>query len=423
MYKKINFINKLLIFTVFLLFVGLNFVKVTAATKTYSFYDSATGIKKATTSFGGSNGTITCLDGTMTYNVKNSAGNSIDYGKVRFTTVNNKVQWTEYSDVDEKNIRATGNTSYDFQSILDKSKNGFLTIRFYKYSNSNAVFTLSGAYRIYKNTTLTAPNNDITSPSPEVILKKFKNVFSFINTDDEAASKFSGGIYNGDGNITFSNLIFDMNRMNSQIGKFIHAKNIKISKCLFKNGTYNAHVFEFACMDTVKVTDSIFKDLLVSSAGSNTNITAKTADSFKHEVIQIEGATLAGFPYCKFPAKYYNNTSNGNNCRSNNISISNCNFSNIVRGIGTHGGSYSNGNGDYQTNITINSVTFRNVIENSLNLQGYYNVKITGNTRFINTRSGFDKSSKASYDVNIVKSKNIYYNGILKTSSFNVYNK
>ena len=115
----------------------------------------------------------------------------------------------------------------------------------------------------------------------------------FINTDDEEAKTydFNKGLYAGDGNITIEKIDFDMNELNPQIGKMIHAANINILDCTIRNGRYNSHVFEFACLKNVKVQRCIFKDLTIGIGGIKTG---------RHEILQIESALKGGFPYCLY---------------------------------------------------------------------------------------------------------------------------
>lgn len=74
----------------------------------------------------------------------------------------------------------------------------------------------------------------------------------YLNAEDERLNKGATtsqeltDSYGGSSNITLENITFDMNQMNSQIGKFIHANNINVRHCKFGNGLYDNHVLEIA---------------------------------------------------------------------------------------------------------------------------------------------------------------------------------
>ena len=289
------------------------------------------------------NGKIECDNGIITWKyVKND---SSSYRKIIFTNGTFK----QY-DVDGNQIGGLYNKpDYAFQNLLSLAKSGgTLTIHFYTGN-----FRIYGPYRIYGNTTIRAPKND-------VIFEKYYNSYTFINTDDDAAKKynFNNGLYAGSGNITLENLQFNARGYNPEIGKFIHAKNINVFKCKIWNGKYSFHVFEFACCQNVKVQGCTFQDLLVGIGDVKSGL---------HEVLQIESAYKPSFPYCQY-SKY------GYSQRSDNVLISSCIFINILRGIGTH---ITNQNSEnYQKNITIQNCTFEGVVEYAINFECRSQVKI-----------------------------------------------
>ena len=290
------------------------------------------------------NGKIECDNGVLSY--KYVKGTSSLYRQVVF-----KDGTFRQYDADGNQIGDVYNKpDYNFQNLLNKTKSGgSLTIHFF-----HGIFRIYGPYRIYSNTVLRAPQKD-------VIFEKMNDIYMFINTDDEEAKTydFNKGLYAGDGNITIEKIDFDMNELNPQIGKMIHAANINILDCTIRNGRYNSHVFEFACLKNVKVQRCISKDLTIGIGGIKTG---------RHEILQIESALKGGFPYCLYSKYHYA-------YRCDSILIDSCKFNNILRGIGNHATSDHKDN--YQSNIRVNKCTFDNVIEYDIHFDDKTVVKIT----------------------------------------------
>ena len=276
------------------------------------------------------NGKIECDNGTLSW--KYVKGSSSSYRQIIFKNGT----FRQY----DANGNQIGNVynkpDYAFQNLLNLAKSGgTLTIHFF-----HGTFRIYGPYRIYGNTTLRAPQKD-------VVFEKYNDLYTFINTDDDAAKAydFNNGFYAGSGNIRFENLEFSMRGYNPQVAKLMHANNINIINCIVRNGRYNSHVFELSCLKNVKIQGCTFRDLLVNIGN---------VKSAKYEVIQIESALKGGFPYCLYSKYSYAQ-------RCDNISIDSCKFINILRGIGSHATSTSADN--YQNNIKINKCTFSGVVE------------------------------------------------------------
>lgn len=276
------------------------------------------------------NGKIECDNGVLSWKYVN--GSTSSYRKIIFkdgTFRQYDVNGNQIGDVFNK-------PDYAFQNLLSKTKSGgTLTIHFY-----HGTFRLYGPYRIYGNTTLRAPQKD-------AFFEKYNDLYTFINTDDATAKvyNFANGFYAGSGNIKFENLEFNMRGLNPQVAKLIHASNINVINCNVYNGRYNSHVFELSCLKNVKIQGCIFKDLLVNIGNTKFG---------KHEVIQIESAIKAGFPYCQYSKYSYAQ-------RCDNVLIDSCKFTNVLRGIGNHATSVNADN--YQSGIRINKCTFSGALE------------------------------------------------------------
>ncbi len=272
------------------------------------------------------NGKIATTDGIMTY--KYVKGTTTLYRKIIWKDGN----FRQYDENGEQVGEVYTKNHYNFQYLLSRAKSGgTLTIRFY-----HGTFRVYGPYRIYGNTTILAPSND-------VIFEKMRSIYLFINTDDESAKAydFTRGYYAGSGNIKIDGIQFEMKNLNSQIGKFIHGTGFTISNCTVKNGKFDSHVFEFTSLKNVKVQNCVFQDLKVGW-------TEKSTDKV-WEVLQIESATEKGFPYCLY-SKY------GYVQRCNGVTVSSCTFKNVTIAIGNHSTSSSADN--YQSNIVVSNCDF-----------------------------------------------------------------
>ena len=262
------------------------------------------------------NGKIATTDGIMTY--KYVKGTTTLYRKIIWKDGN----FRQYDENGEQVGEVYTKNHYNFQYLLSRAKSGgTLTIRFY-----HGTFRVYGPYRIYGNTTILAPSND-------VIFEKMRSIYLFINTDDESAKAydFTRGYYAGSGNIKIDGIQFEMKNLNSQIGKFIHGTGFTISNCTVKNGKFDSHVFEFTSLKNVKVQNCVFQDLKVGWTE------------------KIESATEKGFPYCLY-SKY------GYVQRCNGVTVSSCTFKNVTIAIGNHSTSSSADN--YQSNIVVSNCDF-----------------------------------------------------------------
>ena len=283
------------------------------------------------------NGKIETKNGILTY--KYVKGTTTLYRKVIWKDGN----FRQYDENGERVGDVHTKEGYNFQYLLSRAKSGgTLTIRFY-----HGTFRVYGPYRIYGNTTILAPSND-------VIFEKMKSIYLFINTDDDSAKayNFTKGYYAGSGNIKIDGIQFDMKNLNSQIGKFIHGTGFTISNCTVKNGGYNFHVFEFTSLKNVKVQNCVFQDLKVGWTKGSTDT--------NHEVLQIESAIKEAFPYCLY-SKY------GYVQRCTGVTISSCTFKNVVVAIGNHSTSQRADN--YQSNITISKCKFDGENEGEIKFQ------------------------------------------------------
>ena len=161
--------------------------------------------------------------------------------------------------------------------------------------------------------------------------------------------------YNGYQNITVKNGTLDAGQKGkNSLMRFAHASNIKILSMTFKNTKDVMHLLTFAASKDVLIDNCTFSDMTLSSA-STSNCEAVQIDILNEH---------------HFGDNVYDGT------KTRNVTVSNCTFENLIRGVGTHSAII----GHYFDNIKIINNTFRNIIGYAVNALNYRNSKISGNT-------------------------------------------
>lgn len=160
--------------------------------------------------------------------------------------------------------------------------------------------------------------------------------------------------YSGYSNITISGgtLVSNKNNTASMV-KIAHANNVTITGLTLSGGGC-AHQMEVCAIDGFTVTGCTFKDMQAEYDGND-----------KQEALQLD------IP-CSEDV-YLNTYQDGTVMK--NVTISNCTFSNVPRGLGSHTGLL----GAYHENIVITNNTFNNLDEEAIVGLNYYNCTISGN--------------------------------------------
>ena len=177
----------------------------------------------------------------------------------------------------------------------------------------------------------------------------------FKSPEDKAYPKYSSLsqciIKNGtlDGNF---------NRNKSCILRLCHAKNIKIQNVTFLNNYYSHHAELAACQNVT------FLKCTFNGQYSNLNVNSS-------EAIQIDILDKVHF----YGFTSYDNTMN------DSITVENCIFKNVYRGVGTHN-YFKN---LYQTNIKITGCTFENITDCAISAVNYKNIEFSDN-KFLNCK-------------------------------------
>ena len=221
---------------------------------------------------------------------------------------------------------------------------------------ANAVSTViipAGSYTISKplyigsNTTLKAEGATITYSGSDKC-----NLIVTGKTDRNISVECAG--YNGYSNITIIGGTFISNKKNTaSMIKMAHATNVKISGVTLSGGGC-AHQMEVCAIDGFTVDGCVFKDMEAVYDGVD-----------KQEALQLDIPCSEDV----FLNAYQDGTV------MKNVTIKNCTFSNVPRGLGSHTALL----GAYHENIVIADNTFSNITEEAIIGLNYYNCSITGN--------------------------------------------
>ncbi len=208
-------------------------------------------------------------------------------------------------------------------------------------------YTISKALYIGSNTVLRAEGVTISYNGAE------KCNFIVSGKSDVNVTAANAG-YNGYSNITIIGGIFISNKNNTaSMVKIAHARNVTITGLTLSGGGCS-HQMEVCAIDGFTVNGCAFLDSQAVYDGKN-----------KQEALQLD------IP-CSEDV-YLNTYQDGTVMK--NVTITNCTFRNVTRGIGTHTALL----GAYHENIVISNNTFQNISEEAIVGLNYYNCSITGN--------------------------------------------
>lgn len=216
-------------------------------------------------------------------------------------------------------------------------------------------YGMSGYLRLYSNT--------FARLHPNAVIKRLGTGYKVFVNGELGDSEFATG-YDGEGNIHFVGGCIDCNAFENPLAAdkattafdLAHGQNISFVNVEIKNNQ-NGHFVQIASCKNVLFNGCYIHD-----------VNHLDSEYMNCEAIQIEVATDVSFPsfggYDSIP--------------SQNIRIIDCNFENLVRGIGTHG--YPAGEDGlpsvYCSDIVIERCQFKNIEDNAISLLAYKRVTI-----------------------------------------------
>ncbi len=231
---------------------------------------------------------------------------------------------------------------------LFEAKNNATPKNQYKIILADGEFRIDGTLNIYSNTFLEMTGTTLIRDH-----SRSESMLKVGNSSEENTS------YNGYGNITINGGTFDgwdnkMTPSTSNLLRMGHSRNILISNVTFTDNT-NSHCIEIGACKDVTIKNCTFKDQYLFN---------KTNAS---EAIQLDALEKHSFPLYEL----YDGTS----CR--NITITECNFQNVTRAIGSH--SVILDKNGYYRNINITNNSFSGIKEYAIVSLCWINSTISNN--------------------------------------------
>lgn len=196
--------------------------------------------------------------------------------------------------------------------------------------------------------------------------------------------------YDGFSNIKIEGGTFDGGGYANAITQIGHSKDVTFSGITFKN-VGSAHMIELGGCSDVTIDNCTFRDF-----------TGKWDSTTNYEAVQLEIVTTRGHHFSGYP-----NNNDETPCK--NISVTNCTFKNLQRGVGAHTGIVNS----YLQNIIIEDNKFENITGFAIIATNFVNSRINKNI-IENCGSGINYST-------YLKSNNNFYPSTTKSNSHKEY--
>lgn len=255
---------------------------------------------------------------------------------------------------------------------LEAAKGGTLTIKKGTYKITNSLFVPNNVTVIFED----GVKIEKLNKTGKAILKPAESVFQIVTKKNAQKNKSASG-YTACKNVKFigkGNVVIDLKYIKEAKGILMaHCTNIEISGIQFKNMNVG-HFLEVDATKNIQIHDCSFTGVKKSSPYTKEAINLDTPDAITHGL---------GSSWSK-PDKLPNV----------NVTIENCSFTNLRRGIGTHKYSQKKKNGVwsvnmYHENVVIRNNTFTNIDNMGIFMLNWKNVTIESN-RFENNTQCLD---------------------------------
>ncbi len=228
------------------------------------------------------------------------------------------------------------------QDLLDEARDNATDAAPYKIVVPAGTYTLEHSLYIYSNTYLSMTG---------VTFKLPRNGKSNMLKVGEVEDNKSGYYYK---NITLDGGVWDENQNNTTAVKVAHAANFTMINQTVKN-VKNGHLMEIAGAKDVTIRGCTFKDQELP----------KNAKDMTYEAIQVDVLVkghMTGYRFEDLPVK--------------NLTIDQCTFTNVPRGVGSHTAVLNNP----VDNIKITKCKFSKVKSAAIQGLNWINCEISGNT-------------------------------------------
>lgn len=268
---------------------------------------------------------------------------------------------------------------YDIQVKLNKAHKYATDDNPYVIKVAPGSYTISRTLRLYSNTTLWLEGVTLRLDPAAVS--------NMIRIGDTPTDNATGYYYR---NIKVVGGDLDNTGHSNTCIKIAHAKNVSFEGVVAHNAR-NGHLMEVAGVAGLTISDCEFRDQV------------QTAGAAIPEAVQIDVLNQKHMP-----------TYRSEDLPTKNVTIANCIFSNVPRGIGSHTAVMNR----YTKNVVIKNNTFMNLSSDAIRLMNYYNCRIEGNVI---------KNAPRGIAVYMGHAKGLYFGsslakeGGLTTTTSNVY--
>lgn len=238
--------------------------------------------------------------------------------------------------------RPGADSSDDIQKALDYTRDFAREASPMTVILPKGTYGIFGTLNLYSNTTLDLSGSVLTRNENSGSILRF----------GRGSDRNTG--YSGYRNITVKNGTLDGGKKGTaSLMRFAHAGNIQILSVKFRNTKNVQHLLTFAAAENVLIDSCSFSDMTFSTASSSNS-----------EAVQIDILN---------PHHFTDNVYDGT--RTKNVTVSNCSFKNVVRGVGTHSAIV----GYYFDNMNITDNVFSGIAGYAVNALNYRNSNICGN--------------------------------------------
>lgn len=248
------------------------------------------------------------------------------------------------------------------QEALDWQSNSETAYDHLTVSIQSGTYDITEALLVYSNTTIRAAS--------DATIRYTRKKVSGNQGRAPLISNFCSGKsgYSGAGNITIEGGIWDFQGHQGGVGygitmeafRFMHGSKFRVVNVTMQN-IYRSHFLTIEGVEQVEVTGCVFRDYT-----NRTN---------KKEAIHIDCLHNDAMAPSNQENVIYDDTI------CNHISVNNCSFSNVPRGVGTHIAVA----GLFPSDIVISNNTFTDITYEAIKAYHYKNAQITGN---VITRAG-----------------------------------
>lgn len=281
------------------------------------------------------------------------------------------------------------------QSALDRARDNATDEKPYYINVGAGTYWLDYSLHIYSNTYLKL-DEETTFIKIEKDDKRAGD--NMIKTGSWGIDDASGYFYK---NITIDGGNWNENFMGNTAVKLVHGKNITVKNIHLSNIT-DSHFMEVAAVNGITIDNCSFTDQVHDS-----NLVAKEDANEAIQFDLLNARHINGYSHMEDEVDYLNH----------NITVTNCTFKNLNRGIGSH----TAVNGKYYKNVVFKNNTFSGIRSNAIICFNMQNVDISGNT-ISSVGNGIEFDAMTANANGFIPSNDEGFVPKIQTSNAKIYN-